>query len=101
MIRILCICGNGMGTSTLLKINLKKIASNHNVDVEVNSCAAGEAMGYINNCDLIITTPEWAKIIPQSCSAKITTTKNLINIKELDNTFVNSINKYFGDKYSL
>lgn len=101
MLKILCICGNGMGTSTILKINLKKIASKYNIDADINSCAAGEAMGYINGIDLIITAPEWAKIIPTTSKAKIATTKNLINMNELETTFVNAINEYFPDKYSL
>lgn len=101
MIKILCICGNGMGTSTILKLNLKKIAVKYNVECEIESCAAGEAMAYLNGVDLIITSPEWAKIIPSSCQAKITTTKNLVNSTELEETFTNSIRTYFGDKYNI
>ena len=35
MINILCVCGNGMGTSTILKINIKKICDKHGIDANV------------------------------------------------------------------
>ena len=47
MINILCVCGNGMGTSTILKINIKKICDKHGIDASVESCAFGEALSYL------------------------------------------------------
>lgn len=97
MVRVLCVCGNGMGTSTILKINLKKIATKYNVNATIESCAAGEAMGYINSCDLVISSPEWSKLLPPS-NAKVVTTKNLIDVKELDKTFITAIEQYFPEE---
>ena len=62
MINILCVCGNGMGTSTILKINIKKICDKHGIDASVESCAFGEALSYLPNTDLVITSPEWSRI---------------------------------------
>ncbi len=94
MIKLLCVCGNGMGTSTILKINLKNICKKHNLDVDVESCAAGEAMAYINGIDLIITSPEWANMIPPS-EAKIVQTQNLINVDEIEKTLLDALKQYF------
>lgn len=58
MINILCVCGNGMGTSTILKINIKKICDKHGIDASVESCAFGEALSYLPNTDLVITSPD-------------------------------------------
>lgn len=96
MIKLLCVCGNGMGTSTILKINLKNICKKHNLDIEVESCAAGEAMAYINGVDLIITSPEWAKMIPAS-EAKIVETQNLINVDEIEETLLKAIKEYYPE----
>ena len=96
MIKLLCVCGNGMGTSTILKINLKNICKKHNLDIEVESCAAGEAMAYINGVDLIVTSPEWAKMIPAS-EAKIVETQNLINVDEIEETLLKAIKEYYPE----
>lgn len=58
MINILCVCGNGMGTSTILKINIKEICEKHGIDANVESCSFGEAMTYLTTTDLVITSPE-------------------------------------------
>ena len=56
MLNILCVCGNGMGTSTILKINVKKICDENGIDATVESCAFSEAMTYLGTTDLILTS---------------------------------------------
>ncbi|WP_010166728.1 PTS sugar transporter subunit IIB [Candidatus Epulonipiscium viviparus] len=80
MLNILCVCGNGMGTSTLLKINVKKICTQHGIDANVDSCAFGEAMMFIANTDIVLTSPEWSSMLPPN-KAVIAETKNLVDIK--------------------
>ena len=46
MLNILCVCGNGMGTSTILKISVKNICEQNHIDASVESCSFGEAMSY-------------------------------------------------------
>ena len=45
---ILCVCGNGIGTSVLLKVNVESVAADLGVDVNVTTSDAGSAKGTAN-----------------------------------------------------
>ncbi|MFT8357478.1 PTS sugar transporter subunit IIB [Bifidobacterium aquikefiri] len=57
---ILCVCGNGIGTSVLLKVNVEQVASDMNMDVTVTTSDAGSAKGTANMNDLVLTSPQLA-----------------------------------------
>ncbi|PHV69654.1 PTS ascorbate transporter subunit IIB [Sporanaerobium hydrogeniformans] len=97
MLNILCVCGNGMGTSTILKINVKNICQQNKIEANVESCSFGEAMAYINNTDIVLTSPEWAGMLPPS-NAVIAETKNLIDTKQVTDTLVNAIKEHFPNE---
>lgn len=97
MLNILCVCGNGMGTSTILKISVKKICSENNINVNVESCSFGEAMSYITTTDLVLTSPEWAGMLPPS-KAVIAETKNLIDKKAVTETLLAAVKEHFPDE---
>lgn len=97
MLNILCVCGNGMGTSTILKINVKKICAEHNIDVNVDSCSFGEAMTYLNNTQIVLTSPEWSGMLPKS-RAIIAQTKNLIDNKAVTQVLLDTIKENFPEE---
>lgn len=97
MLNILCVCGNGMGTSTILKISVKKICASHNIDVNVESCAFGEAMSYLPTTDLVLTSPEWSNMLP-SHNAVVAETKNLIDKEAVTQTLIGAIKEHFPDE---
>ena len=97
MINILCVCGNGMGTSTILKINIKKICDKHGIDASVESCAFGEALSYLPNTDLVITSPEWSSMLPPS-NAVLAQTKNLIDTDGVEQTLLEAVKEHFPDE---
>lgn len=90
MISILCVCGNGMGTSTILKITVKNICEQNNIEANVESCSFGEALSYIQSTDIVLTSPEWANMLPPN-SAKIAITKNLIDKKAVSETLLKAV----------
>ena len=94
MLNILCVCGNGMGTSTLLKISVRNICAANNIQAEVESCSFGEALSYIMNTDLVLTSPEWANMLPPS-NAVIAVTKNLIDAPAVTETLLNAVKEHF------
>lgn len=97
MINILCVCGNGMGTSTILKINIKNICDENNIDAQIESCAFSEAMAYASNTDLILTSPEWSGMLPPS-NAVVVETMNLIDTKEVSEALIGAIKEHFPDE---
>lgn len=97
MLKILCVCANGMGTSTILKLNIKKIAQENNLKVNVDSCSFGEALAYVGNSDIIVTSPDWADQIPKN-DAKMVIVKNLVDKKEVGDGLLDAVRTYFPDK---
>ncbi|NEG69911.1 PTS sugar transporter subunit IIB [Bifidobacterium choloepi] len=57
---ILCVCGNGIGTSVLLKVNVETVAEELGLDVNVTTSDAGSAKGTANMNDLVLTSAELA-----------------------------------------
>lgn len=80
MTNILTVCGNGMGTSTIIKIKINGICKEIGKPCKVESCSAGESGSFIPNADIIITTPEWARMM------KIPETKKVIALKNIMDT---------------
>lgn len=97
MLNLLCVCGNGMGTSTIMKINLKNICEKHNIAAIVESCAFSEAMAYITMTDMIITSPEWSSMLPPS-NAVLVETKNLIDINGVTESLLAAIREHFPEE---
>lgn len=98
MLRLLTICGNGMGTSTIIKIKLKGICNNLNLKVSLESCSAGEANAYTSNTDIIITTPQWGKMIKYPESTKLVTLINLMDDKALTEKLLEVVKEYFPNE---
>lgn len=99
MVRILCVCGNGMGTSTILKISVRGICSRNNINASVESCSFGEAFSYLPNTDLILTSPEWAKQIPTS-DALIVSIMNLVDSEAVEEALVKAVKEHFPNEIS-
>ena len=97
MLNILCICGNGMGTSTILKINVKNICRDNSIEAEVESCAFSEAMAYAMNTDIILTSPEWASMVPPT-NAVIAETLNLVDVEGVTKTLLDTIKEHFPNE---
>ena len=97
MINILCVCGNGMGTSTITKINVKKICDNHNIDVDLESCSFGEALSFLPTTDIVISTPEWVSTLPPGNYEKIVV-KNIFDNKTIERFLVQLMKDNFPDE---
>lgn len=94
MLNILCVCGNGMGTSTILKVNIKNICDKHDIDAAIESCAFSEAMAYAAATDLILTSPEWSNMLPPS-NAVVVETRNLIDVNGVTESLLGAIKEHF------
>lgn len=62
MIKIITVCGNGIGSSNLLAMKINQIAKRNGFEVEARSCDFNAAMG--EHADLFVTVDEFAKQLP-------------------------------------
>lgn len=97
MLNILCVCGNGMGTSTILKISVKQICDANGINANVESCSFGEALSFVNTTDIVLTSPEWAGMLPPS-NAIVAETKNLIDVKAVTETLLGAVKEHFPNE---
>jgi len=80
MISIVTVCGNGIGSSLMLKMKIEEICSELGIAAEVESSDFNGAKG--RRCDLIVTVEELAKQFDQS-KQKVCIVRSYINKKKI------------------
>ena len=63
MIKIVTVCGNGIGSSLLLRMKVEAIAKDLGIEVEAESCDSNAAVG--KGADLYVTVKEFQDIFPE------------------------------------
>ena len=79
---ILCVCGNGIGTSVLLKINVEQVAADMDLDVNVTTSDAGSSKGTANQSDLVLTSPQLAAEL-EGVDVPVETIENFMDQQEV------------------
>jgi ascorbate PTS system EIIB component len=79
---ILCVCGNGIGTSVLLKVNVEQAAADLGMGVNVTTSDAGSAKGTANMNDLVLTSNELAPEL-EGTTTPVETVDNFMDIDEI------------------
>lgn len=69
--KIVCVCGMGIGTSVLLKMNAEKVLSQLEVDATVEAADMKTAREN-TDAQIILTTPDLAQLLTNSKSEVIT-----------------------------
>ena len=83
MIKVLAICGNGMGTSLVIKMKVKKFLETNNIDAKVDSCSLGESAGHIaQGIDIAICSHNLADGINAPERTHVVGLKNLMDENE-------------------
>ncbi|WP_430611127.1 PTS sugar transporter subunit IIB [Enterococcus sp. DIV0876] len=62
MIRIITVCGNGIGSSNLLAMKINQLAKKNGIELEARPSDFNAALG--ENPDLFVTVEEFAKQFP-------------------------------------
>lgn len=94
MLNIVCVCHNGMGTSMLLKINVNNICADNGIDANIEACSHGEAMSFLMNADIVITTPQIVDMLPPH-DAKLVTTNNVLDKAKVEELLVACVKENF------
>ena len=62
-VRILAVCGNGQGSSMIMKMKVDQFLTQSNIDHTVNSCAVGEYKSELSGADIIIASTHGNKTL--------------------------------------
>ncbi|HSQ89709.1 PTS sugar transporter subunit IIB [Romboutsia sp.] len=88
-LKIMAVCGFGIGSSLILKMNLDDVMSKYNIDVEtftndVTSVASGMA-------DLIFTSNEIADQVKEKVTCPVVVIENFMNKSEIEEKGLSAI----------
>ena len=96
MLKVLAICGNGMGTSMIIKVKVKSFLEKQNIKAECNSCSLGEATGYLNQgTDIALCAQNLLSNIHAPERTKLIGLKNLMDEKEFGPRLLQVIQEHF------
>lgn len=92
MLKIIAACGNGMGTSMIIKLKVEKICKALNIQANVEALSMGQAKGLVNSVDIIICSTHLTDSFDSNKKAKIVGVKNLMDEKEIEASLGKVIN---------
>lgn len=90
MLKIIAACGNGMGTSMIIKLKVQNILKKHNIEANIEAISIGEAIGRINSADVIICSKHLKDQLLGG-SAKIASVTNLMDDAEVEKSLLDAI----------
>lgn len=79
MLSIITVCGNGIGSSLMLKMKIEAICREHGIEASVESSDFNAALG--QKCDLIVTVDELASQFDSS--QRVAVIRSYINTKKI------------------
>lgn len=53
MLKVLATCGNGMGSSMIMELRVKKVFDANGISYDISHCSLGEALSIANGYDII------------------------------------------------
>lgn len=80
-LKILAVCGFGVGSSMILKMKIEEVIKEHGIEAEVVTTDVGTATSVI--CDVIFTSKELESNIRKSAKVPVIAIKNFIDKKEI------------------
>lgn len=80
--KIVAVCGMGIGTSVLLKMNAEKVLSDLGVDADIEAADMGVARGAAQTADIVLTSEELASEIGD-VPAQVIVINNFFDLDEI------------------
>lgn len=80
--RIVTVCGMGIGTSLILKMNTETALQALDIDADVEACDIGVARGMARTADLVLTSAELADELADA-DTKVIIINNFTSIPEI------------------
>ena len=90
-VKILAVCGFGVGTSLILKMNIEKVMREMGIDAEVENIDITTASG--SQADFVLTSNELAPMLEGKIQAPIAIITNFMSIPEIREKCTECINQ--------
>jgi PTS system ascorbate-specific IIB component len=83
MIKVLAACGNGMGSSMIIKMKIKQVFQELEIPCQIDHSSVGQARGTENNYDVIFCALNFKGQFVEGKKAKIVYLQNLMSDEEI------------------
>lgn len=90
MMKIVTVCGAGVGSSMMMRLFAQQILDAEGIEAEVEASDIGSVDP--NNYDILITTSDFAETLRET-TAKIIRIDNMMDKEYLKNQLLNTINE--------
>lgn len=80
--KIVAVCGMGIGTSVLLKMNIEKVLRQLDIDADVEAADIGVARGAARTAQIVMTSADLAEEIGD-VPAKVVVINNFTSVPEI------------------
>lgn len=79
MLKVITVCGNGIGSSLMLKMKVEELAKENGIAIDAESIDSNAAVG--KQADLFVTVKEFADIFEKN--QKVAITRSYMNKKKI------------------
>lgn len=84
MLKVLAACGNGMGSSMVIKMKIENALRKLNVtDFQVDFCSVGEAKGVAGSYDIVVASQHLIHEVEGRTNGKLVGLDNLMDDNEI------------------
>ncbi len=83
MLKVLAACGNGMGSSLIIKMKIEKVLKEMGIECEVHHASVGQAKSDARNFDLVLVSQVFVKEFANAGKAKVVGLLNLLSEDEI------------------
>ncbi|UVD81881.1 PTS sugar transporter subunit IIB [Mycoplasma iguanae] len=91
-LKIVAACGNGMGTSMIIKLKVQKICKALGIEADIEALSMGQSKGLTASVDIIISSTHLSSEFNHNQKAKIVGVKNLMDEKEIESALKAALN---------
>ena len=93
-LKLLVCCGNGAGTSMMIKLNVEKVIKKMGIDVQsIYHCAISEGKSLASQYDVVLCSKNFVPMFNQAeeKGTKIVGLKNVMSAKEIEEGLIAAI----------
>lgn len=83
MMKVLAACGNGMGSSLIIKMKIQKVLTDMGLQCDVHHASVGQAKSDAKNFDLVIVSEMFVKEFTNVGNCKVVGLVNLLSDEEI------------------
>jgi PTS system ascorbate-specific IIB component len=88
--KIIAVCGMGIGTSVLLKMNTEKVLRKLGIDADVEAADIGVARGMARDAEIVLTSEELVAEIG-NLDAEVIVINNFFDLAEIEEKLTNAL----------